>query len=30
MLLDSPDCVEIQPQDVSDCGGRGPLGNLCG
>jgi hypothetical protein len=30
ILLDSPDCVEIQLQDVSYCGGRGPLGNMCG
>jgi hypothetical protein len=30
ILLDSPDCVEIQLQDVSYCRGRGPLSNMCG
>ena len=29
VLLDGPDGVDIQLQDVSYCGGRGPLGNLC-
>ncbi len=29
ILLDSPDGIEIQLQDVSYCGGRGPLGNMC-
>jgi catechol 2,3-dioxygenase-like lactoylglutathione lyase family enzyme len=29
ILLDSPDGIEIQLQDVSYCGGRGPLGNVC-
>jgi catechol 2,3-dioxygenase-like lactoylglutathione lyase family enzyme len=29
ILLDSPDGLEIQLQDVSYCGGRGPLGSLC-
>jgi hypothetical protein len=28
ILVDSPDCVEIQLQDVSYRGG--PLGNMCG
>jgi catechol 2,3-dioxygenase-like lactoylglutathione lyase family enzyme len=30
ILLDSPDGIEIQLQDVSYCGGRGPLGSMCG
>ena len=30
ILLDSPDGIEIQLQDVSYCGGRGSLGNACG
>src|SRR2546427_2318313 len=30
ILVDAPDGVEIQLQDVSYCGGRGPLGNMCG
>jgi len=29
VLLDSPDGVEIQLQDVNDCGGGGPVGNRC-
>jgi catechol 2,3-dioxygenase-like lactoylglutathione lyase family enzyme len=29
ILVDAPDGVEVQLQDVSFCGGRGPLGNLC-
>jgi catechol 2,3-dioxygenase-like lactoylglutathione lyase family enzyme len=29
ILLDAPDGVEVQLQDVNDCGGRGPLGNVC-
>ena len=29
ILLDSPDGLEIQLQDVSYCGGRGPLGSAC-
>jgi catechol 2,3-dioxygenase-like lactoylglutathione lyase family enzyme len=29
ILVDSPDGVEIQLQDVSDCGGGGALGNRC-
>jgi len=29
VLLDGPDGVDIQLQDVSYCGGRGPLGNMC-
>ena len=28
ILRDSPDCVELHLQDVSDRGG--PLGNMCG
>lgn len=28
--VDAPDGVEVQLQDVSYCGGRGPLGNMCG
>jgi catechol 2,3-dioxygenase-like lactoylglutathione lyase family enzyme len=28
--IDAPDGVEVQLQDVSHCGGRGPLGNTCG
>ena len=30
ILVDAPDAVEIQLQDVSYCGGRGLLGNMCG
>src|SRR2546426_7052492 len=30
ILVDAPDGVEIQLQDVSYCGGRGFLGNMCG
>jgi catechol 2,3-dioxygenase-like lactoylglutathione lyase family enzyme len=30
ILLESPDSVEIQLQDVSYCGGLGLLGNICG
>ena len=30
ILIDAPDGVEVQLQDVSYCGGRGPLGNMCG
>src|SRR6266566_3246293 len=30
ILVDAPDGVEIQLQDVSYCGGRGLLGNMCG
>ena len=30
ILVDAPDGVEIQLQDVSCCGGRGLLGNMCG
>ena len=30
VLLESPDGVNIKLQDVSYCGGRGPLGNICG
>ena len=30
VLVDGPDGVDIQLQDVSYCGGRGPLGNMCG
>jgi catechol 2,3-dioxygenase-like lactoylglutathione lyase family enzyme len=30
VLLESPDGVEIQLQDVTYCAGRGPLGNICG
>jgi catechol 2,3-dioxygenase-like lactoylglutathione lyase family enzyme len=30
VLVDSPDGVEIQLQDVSYCGGRGQLGSTCG
>ena len=30
ILVDSPDGVEIQLQDVSYCGGGGALGNRCG
>jgi catechol 2,3-dioxygenase-like lactoylglutathione lyase family enzyme len=29
LLVQSPDGVEIQLQDVSYCGGNGPLGNQC-
>ena len=29
ILFDSPDGIEIQLQDVSYCGGRGPLGSMC-
>jgi catechol 2,3-dioxygenase-like lactoylglutathione lyase family enzyme len=29
VLVDSPDGIEIQLQDVSYCGGRGRLGNIC-
>ena len=28
ILVDAPDGVRVQLQDVSYCGGRGPLGNL--
>jgi hypothetical protein len=30
ILVDAPDGIEIQLQDVSYCGGRGRLGNMCG
>jgi catechol 2,3-dioxygenase-like lactoylglutathione lyase family enzyme len=30
ILVDAPDGIEIQLQDVSYCGGRGLLGNMCG
>jgi len=30
ILVDAPDGIEVQLQDVSYCGGRGPLGNMCG
>ncbi len=30
ILVDAPDGVEIQLQDISYCGGRGVLGNMCG
>jgi catechol 2,3-dioxygenase-like lactoylglutathione lyase family enzyme len=30
ILIDAPDGIEIQLQDISYCGGRGPLGNMCG
>ncbi len=30
ILVDAPDGIEIQLQDVSYCGGRGRLGNVCG
>ena len=30
ILIDAPDGIEIQLQDVSYCGGRGRLGNMCG
>ena len=29
ILVDAPDGVRIQLQDVSYCGGQGPLGNVC-
>ena len=29
ILVDAPDGIEIQLQDVSYCGGRGPLGSSC-
>jgi len=29
ILVDAPDGIEIQLQDVSYCGGRGRLGNMC-
>ena len=29
ILIDAPDGIEIQLQDVSYCGGRGRLGNMC-
>jgi hypothetical protein len=29
ILVDAPDEVEIQLQDISYCGGRGVLGNMC-
>lgn len=29
ILFDAPDVIEIQLQDVSYCGGRGVLGNVC-
>jgi hypothetical protein len=29
VLVDAPDGVTIQLQDVSYCGGTGPLGNVC-
>jgi catechol 2,3-dioxygenase-like lactoylglutathione lyase family enzyme len=29
ILVDAPDGIEIQLQDVSYCGGRGVLGNVC-
>jgi catechol 2,3-dioxygenase-like lactoylglutathione lyase family enzyme len=30
ILVDAPDGIEVQLQDVSYCGGRGRLGNMCG
>ena len=30
ILVDAPNGIEIQLQAVSYCGGRGPLGNMCG
>ena len=30
ILVEAPDGVEVQLQDVSYCGGRGLLGNMCG
>ena len=30
ILVDAPDRIELQLQDVSYCGGRGRLGNMCG
>jgi len=30
VLVDAPDGIEIQLQDLSYCGGRGRLGNMCG
>lgn len=30
VLIDAPDGIEIQLEDVSYCGGRGPRGNMCG
>jgi len=30
ILVDAPDGVDVQLQDVSYCGGRGLLGNVCG
>jgi catechol 2,3-dioxygenase-like lactoylglutathione lyase family enzyme len=30
ILVDAPNGIEIQLQDVSYCGGRGTLGNMCG
>ena len=30
VLVDAPDGIEIQLQDVSYCAGRGRLGNMCG
>jgi catechol 2,3-dioxygenase-like lactoylglutathione lyase family enzyme len=29
VLIDTPDGIEIQLQDISYCGGRGRLGNIC-
>ena len=29
ILIDAPDGIEIQLQDVSNCGSRGALGNVC-
>ncbi len=29
ILVDAPDGIEVQLQDVSYCGGRGRLGNMC-
>ena len=30
ILVEAPEGLEIQLQDVSYCGGRGLLGNTCG
>ena len=29
IVIDAPNGIEIQLQDVSYCRGRGPLGNVC-
>jgi len=29
ILVDGPDGIDIQLQDISYCGGRGSLGNMC-